>query len=564
LFAIGAIDEVQYYDRRWKFLKNVNRVERRIEGFWKLGPRFYFRPKWGETLWLSRLPEPVLKPAAEKYGAGLFANLYDLKRGEYTIFEDLSKLYKEATKSAKPSELLDDTTNSVKNTVKTKWVSEGKVFESITSARRHKMWSLVWTFMLLTALGAGLGVMSLYFAPSWELRAEMFPSYFKVPGLALMNILPIVMFAYFLYYLTNRLWVTSLISGFVTFALTLGNHYKLQLRNDPFYAVDVLLLREIHSIVTDYNLQISSGVLIYAGVCIVATAVLAFTRRRIKHGLSRVGGLAVLICVTTLISRWFVSETVYNRLENEGFGSAWNPAVQYMQRGFVYPFLYSLKDIQAVTPEDYDEEAAKALLDSYAFSDMPEEKKVNIIAVMCEAFADFSDVESLRFTYDVYRPWHDIQDKSMSGQLITNVFAGGTIDTERAFLTGFPGADRDFRTDVNSYVRYLVSQGYYAENSHPGYEWFYNRGNVSNYLGFDRFFFYETDETYRRHGGNKWFLEDDEYFEEIRNTYEAHIARTNLPYFSFNVTYQNHGPYDSEMLLDGREYVAQGDLSDES
>ena len=50
----------------------------------------------------------------------------------------------------------------------------------------------------------------------------------------------------------------------------------------------------------------------------------------------------------------------------------------------------------------------------------------------------------------------------------------------------------NLRTNCWSYARYFASQGYHTEGSHPSHDWFYNRKNVNEYLGFDDYYFLEN------------------------------------------------------------------------
>ena len=43
-------------------------------------------------------------------------------------------------------------------------------------------------------------------------------------------------------------------------------------------------------------------------------------------------------------------------------------------------------------------------------------------------------------------------------------------------------------------------------------------------------------------------------FEDIVSLYEQN-KQTGKPYFNFSVTYQNHGPYETQMLLTNKIYV---------
>lgn len=176
---------------------------------------------------------------------------------------------------------------------------------------------------------------------------------------------------------------------------------------------------------------------------------------------------------------------------------------------------------------------------------------------MCEAFNDFSQFDSLTFADDIYAPLYELEAKSYSGHLITNIFGGGTVDTEWCFLTGF-SSYRIFRTNTNSYVRYFNEQGYYTEGGHPSYEWFYNRVNVNQYLGFDDYYFYEN--RFETEDGS--MMGDDLFFADMQKRYEEFRAESDQPYFSFNVTYQNHGPYSDMEAFYDHDYVVNNGYSE--
>ena len=109
-------------------------------------------------------------------------------------------------------------------------------------------------------------------------------------------------------------------------------------------------------------------------------------------------------------------------------------------------------------------------------------------------------------------------------------------------LSGYSQHD-DFRRDTDSYVWYLRDQGYQTFFSHPGYGWFYNRQNVNNYLGFQDSWFTENHYGALVDPTSAIYHSDDILVRELLAQLTQRTAEG--PCFSFSVSYQNHGPYES-------------------
>ncbi len=181
---------------------------------------------------------------------------------------------------------------------------------------------------------------------------------------------------------------------------------------------------------------------------------------------------------------------------------------------------------------------------------------------MLESFADLSVYDQIEFQQDVYALYHQLEEESYSGRLLTNIFAGGTVDTERAFLTGMGPANINYRSQTSSYVWYLKDQGYRTVGYHPSNNWFYNRTNVNAYLGFDQYYFIEN--FYQA------FPEDDipwdyTFFPQLTADLLEQV-KGDAPVFSFSVSYQGHGPYgDYECWWgEAEDYIANHELDDAS
>ena len=212
-------------------------------------------------------------------------------------------------------------------------------------------------------------------------------------------------------------------------------------------------------------------------------------------------------------------------------------------------------------PEGYNKKETAALLDGYEDGDIPADQKVSVVGIMLEAFADFSRIDGVEAAPEVYAAYHALEEESYTGNLITNIFAGGTVNTERAFLTGV-STQYNWRRDTSSYVWYFKNQGYETSGDHPCFDWFYNRKNVNTYLGFESYRFVEN--YYGQFSGDD-VAYDSIFMPKLTEDLLTRI-KSGTPQFSFSVSYQGHGPYSGEECWWGEvdDLVGNRELDDES
>lgn len=409
-----------------------------------------------------------------------------------------------------------------------------------------------WNILALLFSGIFLGVLSLLLAFG-NYRRMIFVGYFENVLVAVLNILPVVVILLFLYGITGKGWLAFSIDAVLILGFSSANYFLLRFRDDPIMFSDVLFIREAADMGVKYDLVPGMRMIFCWCAAAVVAVVLYFVQRKQVKFLHRiwVSVIMVVLCVFPLKSL-YTNPSVYNlKTQNFDYANRWSATQLYISKGFVYPFIYSINEAFPSRPDGYSDEKAKALVSEFKDADIPDDKKVNVIAVMLEAFCDLSDIGITEgVSPEVYKNYHEILDESRHGTLVTNIFAGGTIDSERAFLTGYTNHG-NYRKDVNSYVRYLKNQGYYVEGSHPSYAWFYNRRNVNKYLGFDNYYFFEDYYSNITPGA---ISVDSVVFPEILKMYNQAKDRDE-PYFAFHVTYQGHGPYALDTLVWTKEKV---------
>lgn len=412
----------------------------------------------------------------------------------------------------------------------------------------HRLWVFLW----LTVFGLGIGLLSLYLAayscPGIDAQA-LWASYFKLPLLVVMNLLLPLLVVYLGFFLFARPWAAYLLSAVPFLGLALASYYKIQLRGDPVLASDLRLIRTAGGIMGNYTFELTEPVkLVIAGFAGMLALSLVLLRRERMSQRGRLAGLMVMLALTLAsYFEFYTSADIYEKTANSGLINPWSETEIYVSRGTTYPFLYSVQDMLPNAPSGYRESEASSTLASYEDQDIPEGEKITVVGIMLEAFSDMTDfpvLDDIPAVHEIYEPLHELEERSISGRLLTNIFAGGTVDTEWGYLTGY-SEHEEFRSPVNTYVRYFKSQGYDALYRHPGYSWFYNRSNVNEYLGFDECVFNDTGFGDLISISDALYHSDKVLVDYLLNDIDAR-TETDDPLFLFSVSYQNHGPYPSE------------------
>lgn len=407
-----------------------------------------------------------------------------------------------------------------------------------------------WLIFALTGLGCCVGVLTLLYGAAAYIKLPglaLFRSYFHHPALLGLNLLPPVLLIWLFYFLTRRGWGAFLGSFLPCVAVAMVNYFKIRLRSDPFLAADLTLISEAGGIVGNYSLDVdwltwlTLGALL-AGLLFSVLLIPKWPRR--GWGRAFAAASCAAVCAVSCASL-FTNSDLYQSTDNSEYINPWSDVEVFVSKGCLYPFLYSMRDMFPAPPPGYDGAQAQALLEAFSDADIPADKQVSVMGIMLEAFCDLTDFDFMDGHPDaarVYDPWHALAEQGVSGRLLTNIFAGGTVDSEWGFLSGYSQHD-DFRRDTDSYVWYLRDQGYQTFFSHPGYGWFYNRQNVNSYLGFQDSWFTENHYGALVDPTSAIYHSDDILVRELLAQLTQRTEEG--PCFSFSVSYQNHGPYES-------------------
>lgn len=425
--------------------------------------------------------------------------------------------------------------------------------------------------------GIGLGVISLYFSTGIH-RWELFLFYLEQPLILVMNLFPFILLNLLFFFLTNRLWISFSITGFLCLLYSCSNYWKLLARDTPVYAEDLTIVAEAVTMSQQY-VTISSEIILAVFVILLISFLLFFIRWKATNKKMRI--LLFLIVLFLFMPGYFVAAfntQLYESISTWPELISWYPTTQYVSRGGIYPFVHSIAEAYHRPPSGYKEkDMAKMLNEELPTSSIPADQQVSIICIMLEAFADFSQVTDKITSADPYADYHALQQESYHGTLVPTVFAGGTVETETRVLTGFSNFGQ-YRKPSWSYARYFTEQGYSASGAHPSTQSFYHRNTTTVNLGLSDYRFLENhfgnpaiststiieapspEEMYYLDNTCPEYAYDYLLFSDIYNNFKEQ-TQSGKSLFSFNVTYQNHGPYYSGLQIFPTEYVPQGNMS---
>ncbi len=397
--------------------------------------------------------------------------------------------------------------------------------------------------------------------------------YLIYPVIVVLNALPVFLIIALFYFLFGRIWIGAVVAYVPFVILNIANYFKTYFRDEPLKMTDLSLINEMQNITQNYELKISLGI-IFGVILAVATVYVAakyYKTKKLKWYIN-IGGVAVtVLCMLLSYNFIYTDKQLYEKIPT--FAIEYHDSDMAKHHGMLYSLLVSADSATYQMPEGYSDEKAEEILAQYVSAPAKTEKeKINVIAIMGEAFFDVTRGKTAQFVSgkDPYKNYHRIKAEGYHGEMIVPGFGGSTETTEFEFLTGasqyaldqsMPTAYKTYATQpAYSLVRYFKNEGYDAVAIHPGYGWFYNRQNAYIHLGFDKFISRESmDENPPMIYG---YIEDEYTTKQIIDNYLEHYnAKPETPYFNFTVTIQNHGPYpdfdnDREVVYERPEGIS--------
>ena len=429
--------------------------------------------------------------------------------------------------------------------------STGKWYESITatdimtlSGGGKKLLFVIWNCAAMLLSSAALCGACLNFAIGRYPLFYIYLGYFKNPEIFLLNWIPVLLIQFFFYALLNRQWTAFLGTAFLALAMSLGNYFKLIFRSDPFVFDDMSSILAGLTVAGEYDVKVDWRILLVLLFTAAAAVILFFCAK----GHAR-PGTRLILAAGVLLSAILLWHTVYsdgNRYYENSYTNylfvTRDKRDNFVANGFFYPFLYSITESSNTQPDGYDEQTTAEQYAAYHNAEIPDGKKLNVMVLQLESFCDLGAMGVNEIAKEVYQPLHELQTQSYSGTMIANVIGGGTINTERAVMTGCWN-QQDYYKPAYSYIRYLNSQGFETIVTHPNDPNFYARKSVNSNLGFQTF--YNLENYFGEITDGLWRC-DESYLPEVFRIFREKAEDDQQPVFMFNVSLQGHSPYNTE------------------
>lgn len=373
-----------------------------------------------------------------------------------------------------------------------------------------------------------------------------------VEGFCIILLLEIILAAF-----TNRIGISFCILALITSVFITINYFKLEFRNMPFLPWDFLLAKVAATVVGKFKLTMPIEILI--GVClfIFVIIILFVLKKNINTIKLSLSSRIVIISFSTVIFIVYMSNYLLgvkvDLFDSKNF---------YLERGFIGAFTENMQYLKSIEePENYSQETMESIYKKILskISKDNNGEKPNIVVLMSESFWDIARVNELNFGEEIFPNYRELQKTSVTGELLTNVYGGGTVNSEFEALTGFSVAylpteympyQRCMRPDFFSINSYLESEGYDSLAIHPFEKTNYNRNTAYEYLGFDKTLWEEDfDENSERMRG---YISDHALTEKIISEYEKHNSESDAPWFNLSVSMQNHGAYWDILIDEGK------------
>ena len=358
------------------------------------------------------------------------------------------------------------------------------------------------------------------------------------------------------------------------------NHFVLKFRNSPIMPTDIFAIKTAISVSNGYHYQLTDGIIISLITTFLLISLLSIFSRldfnNIYINKKKIIFHKLFSLIVFILSTLWILTSDFEK-NYDIILDWWRPETTYYSNGFTTSFIAFFQKLKVEKPQIYSSQLSGEILGETVIEkklvDNSAMQKPNIIVIMNETFSDLSVLGPFKSTKDHLKNFYSLKyDPGIieHGYNYVSIRGGGTSNSEFEFLTGnsmsnlpgyFPYVMFDFN-NMPSIVHIVKRQGYKAIAMHPENPNNWKRNDVYPALGFDEFFSYtsfQRDDTLLIDR-----ISDLSDYKKLIEVYESQEQ----PVFIFNVTMQNHGGYDSNIIKDEKrvsideQYIQYSDVQE--
>ena len=341
----------------------------------------------------------------------------------------------------------------------------------------------------------------------------------------------------------------------------IANRFVISFRGMALSGADLFSIGTAMSVAGGYTYKIDW----YIYMEVVLTFAICLVSLKLRGGrvLNPVARLAVLLVWCIIGGSYYYVCCKTDFLEEHDIRSTgFTHQLRYKNYDMIFTTLTTCFYLSVDKPDGYSvskvEEIAEPYVSGAAEADdtsaeetfaASAQKTPNLIVLMNESFADYEDIgKGLDLSEDNMPFIHSLTENTIKGYAYASIFGGNTPNSEYEFLTGntmgfLPESSVGFnlfvRGNLPSIASELKSEGYTTLAMHPYRGTNYRRNIVYPQIGFDTFY---TRDDFKNQSYIRNYISDQTLAERIVSEFEKN-KETGNPFFSWNVTVQNHGDY---------------------
>lgn len=344
----------------------------------------------------------------------------------------------------------------------------------------------------------------------------------------------------------QRLLPGYIILEVITFVLGFANQIVYSKRNRYISFKDFGQVNEVKGLELDLVSWISGTVVVLFILGIVLGVVTAIVDRKWKMMQEKKMNIVPRFVGTVVFLTGFF--VIVQLSARKDYFNLFHGLVDSRNMGGI---VYLMESSVSIKDETVTDEVVDELYGQFMEEELPlhkdSDKRPNVIAIMSESFWDMKYMDGIiNLSEDPLKEYRKLADSCVSGEIGVNVYGGGTVTTEREFLTGISELYMNSLGDVykalytkkqESIVSYFSKLGYTTMAMHPYKAEYWSRDIGYAGMGFDHFYDiteFDNRETYRG------FISDLALSKEIIEK----VAKENengKRAFCFAVSVQNHG-----------------------